>query len=785
MRQEGAIMSRIGPVNPQSLTASVVVVTAGRRQCLPNCIASLRRQTYRPLELVVVVGPSKDGTHDYASSLTDAKVTQVDRLNVSFARNAGVALASGDIIAFIDDDATATPTWLEELVQIYEAEGPTCGGVAGVIIDENGPGRPVQAMNTTVNDLGEVTTCRLAHSGFNDPDGKQFIYFTGCNMSMRREAILAAGGFDEDFRFHYEDAGLAVAIIKAGYRLFHHPRALVHHFCAPSHNRRSRFDPNYFSLARHQLYFTLKFSKRTSWECFRGVVRTKIHWLHEFVRMTKRGQIGYRDAARFSWNTIKGVTSGLRSGLRYRRERLVPILTPEHPRPEFRPLTMDPLPRPPRRRQRQSLRVALLCGEFGGPSSGGVGVYTAHLAEALASRGHDVSVFRSRVGPCRIEPAGYRVIGVPLEWDPVRERHGFLIALHREADRREFDLVESPLWPGNGAAAGSAVRWPLVVRIETPLALVQQMCGIEYNHGTKTLIAAEQLQLAYATGIIGISEAVVSTVESTYQIPLSYHGRRLAVIPLGLPSLDRIPFRQVETPASEGTKFLYIGRFETRKGILELGEAFARVARQEENATLWLVGADNSANDGFAARTGRSYVEALFDLWGEDVRKHVHFFGRVDDAVKNYLLSACDVLVAPSLYESFGLMYVEAMRAGKPVIGSKAGGIPEVVDDGGTGLLVPPGDVPALAEAMLYLGADANLRHTLGRQGLQRFEQRFSLYNFGRQTENFYREVLDEWRGSLGASNARAGTHSWRQDSVSSQRFGLSENGGFLQRQPA
>ena len=79
-----------------------------------------------------MVGPSKDGSYDYASSLTDVKVTRVDRLNASFARNTGVRLASGDIIAFIDDDAIATPTWLEELVRVFEAEGPTCGGVAGL-----------------------------------------------------------------------------------------------------------------------------------------------------------------------------------------------------------------------------------------------------------------------------------------------------------------------------------------------------------------------------------------------------------------------------------------------------------------------------------------------------------------------------------------------------------------------------------------------------------------------------------------------------------------------------
>jgi glycosyltransferase involved in cell wall biosynthesis/GT2 family glycosyltransferase len=682
--------------------------------------------------------------------LTDVKVTRVERLNASFARNIGIRLAAGDIIAFIDDDAIATPTWLEELVRVFEAEGPTCGGVAGLVVDENAPGRPVQSMNNTINDLGDAVPCRLAPSGFNDPDGNEFIYFMGANMAMRRDAILDAGGFDETYFYPYEDADLSVAIIKAGYRLFHHPKALVHHRPAPSHNRRSAFDPGYYAIARHQLYFALKFSKRTSWECLRSVLRTKIYWFREFIRLTRVGQIRPRDAARFTWNTIRGLASGLRAGLRYRREGLVPILSPEQPRPEFRALSMDPLPRPPRRLMRRSLRVALLCGEFGGPVFGGVGVYTVHLAESLAARGHDVTVFRTRSGPCRIKPSGYRVVDVPFDSDPVRDRHGFLMALHREADRQEFDIVESALWNGNGAAVGSAARWPLVVRLETPFALIQEMSGIESNYGVQTLIAAEQLQIAYATGIIGISDAIVSTVESTYQVPLSYHGRRLTVIPLGLPSVDRIPFRQVETPSSNGTRYLYIGRFEARKGVLELAEAFAKVARENAQATLWLVGADNSAGDGFAARTGKSYIQAFHEIWDNDVRNRVHFFGKIDDAAKNYLIAACDILVAPSLYESFGLMYVEAMRAGKPVIGSLAGGIPEVVDDGGTGLLVPPGDVQALAEAMLRLGGDADLQQTLGRQGLQRFEQRFSLYNFARQTENFYREVLDEWRGRSG-----------------------------------
>ena len=227
-----------------------MIATAGRRQCLPNCIASLRRQTYRPLELVVVVGPSQDGSHDYASSLTDAKVTRVDRLNASFARNTGVRLASGDIIAFIDDDAIATPTWLEELVAVFEAEGSTCGGVAGLVVNENAPGRPIQSMNNTINDLGEPIEWRLAPSGFNDPEGERVHLFHGREHGSATRCHPRRRRIRRDVPYPYEDADLSVAIIKAGYRLFHHPRALVHHLPAPSHNRRSAFDPGLLRDAR-------------------------------------------------------------------------------------------------------------------------------------------------------------------------------------------------------------------------------------------------------------------------------------------------------------------------------------------------------------------------------------------------------------------------------------------------------------------------------------------------------------------------------------------------------
>src|SRR5262249_24343982 len=74
----------------------------------------------------------------------------------------------------------------------------------------------------------------------------------------------------------------------------------------------------------------------------------------------------------------------------------------------------------------------------------------------------------------------------------------------------------------------------------------------------------------------------------------------------------------------------------------------------------------------------------------------------------------CTVFTAPSRYESFGLIYLEAMRWGKPVVACCAGGVPEVVRDGETGLLVPPGDAAALEAALSRLLADADLRTKMG-----------------------------------------------------------------------
>jgi glycosyltransferase involved in cell wall biosynthesis len=106
------------------------------------------------------------------------------------------------------------------------------------------------------------------------------------------------------------------------------------------------------------------------------------------------------------------------------------------------------------------------------------------------------------------------------------------------------------------------------------------------------------------------------------------------------------------------------------------------------------------------------------------------------------LIQAGDVFVLPSLAEPFGLVILEAMALGRPVIATNAGGPPEIVEDGVTGLLVPPSDPPALAAAILRLLADRSTTEAMGRRGQERFESRFTAARMAQDMLALYRRIL-------------------------------------------
>jgi glycosyltransferase involved in cell wall biosynthesis len=122
------------------------------------------------------------------------------------------------------------------------------------------------------------------------------------------------------------------------------------------------------------------------------------------------------------------------------------------------------------------------------------------------------------------------------------------------------------------------------------------------------------------------------------------------------------------------------------------------------------------------------------------ISERVHFLGWREDA--GALMAQLEIFVAPSLWEGFGLVFLEAMAQACPVIASRVSSIPEVVEDGVTGLLVPPNDAASLAEAIQSLLDDPSRAQAMGTAGRARLQTHFSEQKMIEQTAALYRNVI-------------------------------------------
>ncbi|MDY6765998.1 MAG: glycosyltransferase [Candidatus Nanohaloarchaea archaeon] len=210
------------------------------------------------------------------------------------------------------------------------------------------------------------------------------------------------------------------------------------------------------------------------------------------------------------------------------------------------------------------------------------------------------------------------------------------------------------------------------------------------------------------------------------------YGRRLgagrwktSVIPYGVDLDEFSPDREDASLHSElagdDTLLLYVGDLIYRKGVQTLVEA----VKQVDDVSLAVVG------DG-------PYRDSLEQLAGGDPA--ITFLGwKPHDEIPRYMATA-DVFVMPSLIEAFGVVNIEALASGTPVIGAATGGIQDIVDDD-VGRLFEPGNPDELRERIQELDGDPELRRTLGRNGRERTEQRYNWDVFGRALAEIYRSI--------------------------------------------
>jgi D-inositol-3-phosphate glycosyltransferase len=368
---------------------------------------------------------------------------------------------------------------------------------------------------------------------------------------------------------------------------------------------------------------------------------------------------------------------------------------------------------------------------LGGEDSGGQNVYVAELARRLGEMGHQVDVFTRR--DSELLPAvvpfgeGVRVVNLPA--GPARSvpkdellpfMASFRDAFYRFAreEAAAYDLVHANFWM-SGWVACEAKRDLGLPFAQTFHALGEIKRREQGENDTSPLErrAVEGWILDEVDLVLATCPAEVEELTTLYDADPS----RLTVVPCGV---DHRTFRPVVRDAaremlglSERPTVVYVGRLVARKGVDALVEAFALLPGRLD-ARLVIVGGEPGGSPE-AARLATLAEE-------RSISGRVRFAGsRPQEDLRHYY-GAADVVVSVPHYEPFGMTPLEAMACGKPVVGSRVGGIKMSVADGETGYLVPPRDPKAVAERVRRLLSDPALQLRLGRAARRRIEEHYT-----------------------------------------------------------
>lgn len=317
--------------------ATIVVCTMDRAAWLRQLLERLGGLDHPAFEVVVVAGPSRDDTLDVLGAMEGrVKVVPCPVANLSRSRNLGIAAAAGDIVAFIDDDAVpATPDWLRELVGVLDAD-PRLGGVGGPVLI--GDGDAWEFEGRLVSSYAEMRSPFEAAVTGVDPAG-WFLAVQGNNCAFRRDALLAIGGFDEAFTYHFDETDVCARLARHGRRIAYAPSGVVRHYRAPGMSRRSPHDLDWATMARADVYFALKTTDGTPHRRLVAALRlarskypfrliSQLYW---------EGQFGTARRALYLVRWGRGIVTGAWTGLTQpRRTPLSRHLTPP-PFLPFRP----------------------------------------------------------------------------------------------------------------------------------------------------------------------------------------------------------------------------------------------------------------------------------------------------------------------------------------------------------------------------------------------------------------------------------------------------------------
>ena len=731
------------PSPPPPPTVSVVVCTYNRAGVLRQCLCRLRRLDHPAFEVVVVNGPSDDGTERVLTDFPDIKRVDNPRRNLSVSRNLGIAASAGEIVAFLDDDALPSEGWLARLASAYE--DPAIGGAGGRVW---GPGGDhLQFDRGIISRGGLPRAVRDSAAEHNAPNAHWYNILMGTNSSFRRRALEEVGGFDENYEYYHDESDLCVRLIEAGWRIEHVPDADVWHEFEKSHIRRDHRNVDWRVIVKNTVYFYFRLNRwqRRPWDWGTPLRACAVH-AGIFTRWFVHGELGALGFVRACLRFGAGLVAG------YAKGWFVPPRRDLARHDDRRRGTLLPYGRSGVRHGRDRLSVCLVSQQYPPQECGGIGVYTAQLAEALVDEGHRITVLAEGPRPAVVWRNGVRVVRAPSVRPPGAIPRGHRVTrrnvargLAVDARLREMvrcegvELVESPLWDAEAFVTSLDPPAPLVLRLNTPMAMAVETQGWTRNADYDLASEMEWRMLRAAQGVIDPSGTILDTLAERWDV--RPRGALVARIPFGVPLPDLGGAREGDAGRDGGVRFLFVGRLEPRKGIDTLLAAVPSVLARLPEARFDIAGGHPN---------GRP--EDILRLLPAGYHACVRVHGWIDEPTRSALYRDCDVFVAPSRYESFGIVYLEAMAWGKPCVACDVGGAKAIVGHEDGGLLVPVDDAAALAEALVRVGGDRGLRERLGRQARSRVERSYTVSAMARATVDFYESVLARARRTTAAS---------------------------------
>lgn len=380
------------------------------------------------------------------------------------------------------------------------------------------------------------------------------------------------------------------------------------------------------------------------------------------------------------------------------------------------------------------------------------------LSCELARMGHQVDIFTRRDGELpRVEEIEPRLRVVRIDAGPARPLDKEeLVPLAEEfvdgarrfiaAEGAGYDLVHSHYW--QSARAGGVLAGELGV----PHAVMFHTLG-EVKNRARITEEEPAFRIAEERRVVAAADLVVTASDHERDLLQRYYGARasrLATVPCGVDierfqALDRGECRRRLGLAEDAPVLIWVGRLEKLKGVDILIEALAQLDDRE--FTLLIVGGDERA------RALKAELQAQVREAG--LEGNVRFVGAVphDDLPTYY--SAADVCVVPSYYESFGLVAVEAMACGVPVVASRVGGLVSTVTDGVSGYLIPWRCPEPFAEKLEVLLNNPELRANFSRSARISVE-RFRWRSVATQVAGLYRGAIDDYRARTGSSGHEA-----------------------------